>query len=123
MPVEGTWTLTINTPIGNQHIALELSTKDGTLHGVARDQAHAEEVELVNLLLDGNRLTWAQSITKPVRLNLTFDLTVTEDAMTGTAKAGRLPRSKVTGHRRLQSASRPSPPQINLEDEYRHGTG
>jgi hypothetical protein len=99
MPVDGTWKLTINTPVGKQHAALELSTKDGTLHGVARDQVHAEEVELVDLTLDGNRLTWAQSITRPLRLNLTFDMTVDGDVMTGTAKAGRLPSSKVTGHR------------------------
>jgi hypothetical protein len=105
MPVEGTWNLIINTPVGKQHTALELSTKDGELQGVAHDQAYAEEVELVDLALDGNRLTWAQSITKPVRLNLTFDMTITGDEMTGTAKAGRLLSSKVTGHRTAQPHS------------------
>jgi len=42
------------------------------LRGVARDQRHGEEVPLTDLVLDGHRLTWAQSITKPMRLNLSF---------------------------------------------------
>lgn len=34
-----------------------------------------------------------------MRLNLTLQLTVTGDTVTGSAKAGRLPASKVTGER------------------------
>lgn len=96
---EGTWNLVIDTPIGKQRAILELSTHDGALRGVARDQRHGEEVALTDLVLDGNRLTWAQSITKPMRLNLTFDVTMDGDEMTGRSKAGRLPGSKVTGYR------------------------
>jgi hypothetical protein len=99
MSVEGTWNLVIDTPIGKQKAVVELSIKDGNLHGVARDQMHGEQVELVDLVLDGRRLTWAQSITRPLRLNLTFDMTVDGDEMTGRSKAGRLPSSKVIGHR------------------------
>jgi hypothetical protein len=94
MSVEGTWQLVIHTPIGKQHATLELSTQDGVLRGTAVDQP-----ELTDLALDGNRLTWAQSITKPMRLNLTFDVTVDGDEMTGHSTAGRLPKSKVVGHR------------------------
>jgi hypothetical protein len=99
MSVEGTWQLVISTPIGKQHAALELSTQDGVLHGTARDQKHGEEVELTELALDGDRLTWRQSITKPMRLRLAFEVTVHGNDMTGTSKAGRLPSSSVTGHR------------------------
>jgi hypothetical protein len=96
---EGTWNLVIDTPIGKQRAVVELSTQDGVLRGVVRDQRHGEEVALTDLVLDGNRLTWAQAITKPMRLNLTFDVTMDGDEMTGRSKAGRLPGSKVTGHR------------------------
>jgi hypothetical protein len=99
MSVDGTWQLVISTPIGKQHAALELSTQDGVLHGVARDQQHGEEIELTELVLAGDRLTWRQSITRPMRLRLAFDVTVQGDAMTGTSKAGRLPSSWVTGQR------------------------
>ncbi|HEV8570211.1 MAG TPA: hypothetical protein VGQ92_24520 [Actinoplanes sp.] len=99
MPVDGTWNLRIDTPIGTQSAELTLSTADGRLRGVARDLRHGEEVQLTDLVLDGDRLTWAQSITKPMRLTLTFEVTVTGGEMTGRAKAGRLPSSRVTGHR------------------------
>ncbi|HEV7649827.1 MAG TPA: hypothetical protein VGP26_16900 [Actinophytocola sp.] len=99
MSVDGTWHLVINTPIGRQHAVLELSTKDGVLRGVARDARHGEQVGLTDVVLAGDRLTWAQSITKPMRLNLTFDVTVDGDELAGTSRAGRLPRSTVTGHR------------------------
>jgi hypothetical protein len=99
MPVDGTWNLRIDTPIGTQSAELTLSTADGLLRGVARDLRHGEEVQLTDLVLDGDRLTWAQSITKPIRLTLTFEVTVAGGEMTGRAKAGRLPSSRVTGHR------------------------
>ncbi|MBP2334106.1 hypothetical protein JOF41_000284 [Saccharothrix coeruleofusca] len=97
--VTGTWRLVIDTPIGKQHAVLELSTQDGVLRGVAKDDKHGDEIALTDLALDGDRLTWAQSIRRPMRLNLTFDVTVTGDELTGRAKAGRLPSSKVSGHR------------------------
>jgi hypothetical protein len=97
--VTGTWRLVIDTPIGKQHAVLELSIQDGTLRGTARDDQHGGEMPLTDLALDGNRLTWAQAVRRPMRLNLTFDVTITGDELTGRAKAGRLPRSKVSGHR------------------------
>jgi hypothetical protein len=100
MSVEGTWDLVIATPIGKQEAALELSIEEGYLRGIAKGQK--EDVELTALKLVGVRLTWAQSITKPMRLNLVFDVTVDGDAMSGTAKAGRLPASRVTGRRRVK---------------------
>jgi hypothetical protein len=99
MSVDGTWNLVIDTPIGRQHAVVELSTVDGVLRGVARDPRHGEEIDLTDIVLAGNRLTWAQSITRPMRLNLTFDVTIEADEMTGRAKAGRLPSSRVAGTR------------------------
>jgi hypothetical protein len=99
MSVEGTWNLTIDTPIGRQSADLMLSTVDGLLRGVARDPRHGQDVELTCLVRDGNRLTWEQRITRPMRLNLTFDVTVAGDELSGHARAGRLPASRVTGRR------------------------
>lgn len=98
MPVEGTWDLNIRTPIGTMEAVLDLHVQDGTLYGTA--MGAGEAVELRDMALDGDRLTWMQSITTPLRLNLAFDVTVDGDSMTGTSKAGRLPSSKVTGRRR-----------------------
>jgi hypothetical protein len=98
MPVEGTWDLAISTPIGTMNAVVDLHAEDGVWTGTAHGSG--EEVALSGVVLAGDRLTWSQSITKPLRLNLTFDVVVDGDTMTGKSKAGRLPASKVTGRRR-----------------------
>lgn len=103
MSVEGTWDLSISTPIGRIKAVVELLREAGVLTGSAHGAG--EEVPLGDLALDGDRLTWKQSITKPLRLNLAFAVTVDGDTLTGTSKAGRLPASKVTGQRRAVSAA------------------
>ncbi|WP_072816328.1 hypothetical protein [Rhodococcus zopfii] len=97
MPIEGIWNLSISTPIGKIKAVVELRRRDGVLTGTAHSAE--EEVPLNDVVLDGDRLTWKQAITKPMRLNLAFDVTVSGDTLQGTSKAGRLPSSKVTGER------------------------
>ncbi|MER6211707.1 hypothetical protein ACWDG9_42050 [Streptomyces sp. NPDC001073] len=98
MSVVGTWDLSVFTPIGKIKVVIELSEREGVLTGVARGAG--EEVPLADISVDGDRLTWKQAVTKPMRLNLAFDVTVDGDTLRGTSKAGRLPSSKVTGERR-----------------------
>jgi hypothetical protein len=97
MSITGAWNINIVTPIGTQYVVLELTEREGAVQGIAR--GGAETTPLINPVLDGNRLTWAQSITKPMRLHLTFDVTIDGDILTGRAKAGMLPASNVTGTR------------------------
>ncbi|MBJ7907025.1 hypothetical protein [Streptomyces sp. DSM 110735] len=100
MSVEGTWYLTVSTPIGKIKPLVELRERDGVLTGVAHGTG--EEVPLDDITLDGDRLTWRQAVTKPLRLNLAFDVTVDGDTLQGISRAGRLPSSKVTGERRAE---------------------
>ncbi|MCX5126493.1 hypothetical protein [Streptomyces sp. NBC_00347] len=115
MSVEGIWDLTVSTPIGRINAVVELLRQDGVLTGIARGAG--EEVPLGDLTLtcapdgDGYRLTWKQAVTKPMRLNLAFAVTVTGDALAGTSKAGRLPASKVTGRRRATGARTDAEPR------------
>ncbi len=100
MTVIGTWALEIRTPIGRQHAVLEFSAAgdDATaLTGVARSDDG--DISLRDVALDGGQLTWSQSITRPMKLDLRFDVTVSGDTLAGTSKAGRLPASAVTGTR------------------------
>jgi hypothetical protein len=106
MTVEGTWDLTIATPIGRIKAVVDLRREQGALVGHAHGAG--EQVPLQDVALDGDKLTWRQAITKPMRLNLDFAVTVDGDTLTGTSKAGRLPSSKVTGQRRV-AAPVPSP--------------
>ncbi|KOG65867.1 hypothetical protein ADK76_04785 [Streptomyces griseoflavus] len=98
MSAEGTWDLSVATPIGKIKAVAEFRREDGVLVGTAHGTG--EKIPLSEVVLDGDRLTWKQSITKPMRLNLAFAVTVDGDTLTGTSKAGRLPASKVTGERR-----------------------
>ncbi|MGW4044447.1 hypothetical protein [Streptomyces sp. NPDC004721] len=84
MSVEGIWDLSIATPIGVIKAAVELRGKDTGLTGVARGTA--EEVPLRDVELAGDQLTWKQSTTKPLRLNLTFAVTVDGDTLAGTSR-------------------------------------
>ncbi len=97
----GTWALIIRTPIGRIHAEMTFTEIDGVLTGVA--VGAAETVPLQDLRVmhthEGERVTWKQSITKPLRLNLDFDVLAAGDTMHGHSRAGRLPKSTVTGQR------------------------
>ncbi|MFE6892591.1 hypothetical protein [Streptomyces sp. NPDC057694] len=101
--VAGTWDLTVSTPIGTLKAVVELRSSGGELTGVAHGTG--EEVPLTDVELDGDRLTWRQAVTKPLRLNLAFAVTVDGDTLAGTSRAGRLPASKVTGSRRTATSA------------------
>ena len=97
----GTWALTMRTPIGSIDADITFAENDGRFTGVAVGEA--ETVELRNVRNsaspEGERVSWQQSITKPLRLNLEFHVLVTGDTMAGHSRAGRLPRSSVEGRR------------------------
>ncbi|SDN09844.1 DJ-1/PfpI family protein [Streptomyces wuyuanensis] len=76
--------------------------REGALTGTAHGAG--EEVPLGDVVLDGDRLTWSQAVTKPLRLNPAFTVRIDGDTLTGTSRAGRLPASKVTGVRRTGRA-------------------
>ncbi|MFD9216610.1 hypothetical protein ACFVY9_26675 [Streptomyces sp. NPDC059544] len=102
MSVEGMWDLSLSTPIGKIKAVAEFRRENGDLTGTAHGAG--EDVPLGDVVLDGDRLTWNQAVTTPMRLNLAFTVKIDGDTLTGTSKAGRLPASKVTGERRTRRA-------------------
>lgn len=98
MSVEGTWTPCVFTPIGTVKPVVEPRQQAGIPTRVAHGAG--EEVPLGDIALDGDRLTWKQAGTEPMRLNGAFDVTVDGDTHRGAATAGRLPAPQVTGERR-----------------------
>jgi hypothetical protein len=92
----GTWDVTLDTPIGKMAVVFEINESDGAITGVARSDA--ETVDFQDASAEGDRLTWSQAVTTPMRLTLKFDVVVDGDTMTGTSKAGVL-SSKVNGSR------------------------
>jgi hypothetical protein len=98
MTIIGEWDVTIKTPIGSMAVFYEFTESDGALAGTATGKG--ETVPLHDLTVTWTGVTWRQSVTKPMRLNLEFEVTVDGDRLTGHSKAGRLPRSAVNGTRR-----------------------
>jgi hypothetical protein len=98
MSIVGDWDVAIKTPIGSLQILYTFTEDCGTLVGSATGRG--ETVPLRDITVAGQRITWTQSVTKPMRLNLDFDVIVDGNRLTGHSKAGRLPRSTVTGVKR-----------------------
>lgn len=102
MGLLGEWDVKIKTPIGSLDIVYRFDENDSTVIGTA--EGKGETVPLQDVTVTNasgvQQVTWRQSVTKPMRLNLDFDVTVDGDHMTGHSKAGRLPRSAVAGVRR-----------------------
>jgi hypothetical protein len=99
----GTWDVTIKTPIGSLAVVYTFTETVAAQSGSAT--LKDETVPLRDLAVDGTPATWRQSVTKPLRLTLDFDVVIDGDRMTGLSRAGRLPRSTVTGIRRRGAIS------------------
>ena len=96
--IAGEWDVAIKTPIGSLQVLYTFTNDSGVLTGTAGGKS--EPVALRDITVAAQRVTWRQSVTKPMRLNLEFDVVVDGDRLTGHSRAGRLPRSAVTGVRR-----------------------
>ncbi len=103
MGILGDWDVRIKTPIGSLHIVYSFVLQDGTI--VATASGKSETVPLNDIAIvesaDGQRVTWRQTVTKPMRLKLEFDVLVRGDQLSGHSRAGRLPPSAVSGSRRV----------------------
>ncbi|OBK21730.1 hypothetical protein A5634_09035 [Mycobacterium asiaticum] len=99
---QGDWDVTIKTPIGTLAVQYAFTQQATGLSGTAtyQDETVALQDISASPTADGTRLTWRQSVRKPLRLNLNFDVVLNGDVMSGYSRAGRLPRTAVTGTRR-----------------------
>lgn len=94
----GTWDVNLKTPIGTLNAVYVFTENDDERTGTASTKF--ETVPLTTIVCDGNRVTWRQSVTRPMRLNLDFAVIVDDQTLVGYSGAGRLPRTAVTGTRR-----------------------
>jgi len=122
--IAGTWDVTIATPIGIIAVVLDLTENNGSITGNARGDS--ETVPLMGATLTGNRLTWKQAIRKPIRLNLSFDVTVDGETLTGVSRAGMLPgfsrcryAEKVTFRAANQRCKKTLQPECARRDIFR----
>lgn len=100
--ITGDWDVAIKTPIGSLRIDYRFADEDGVLTGRATGASETVALNDIEVTEDGTRqrVRWRQRVTKPMRLNLEFDVEVRGDELCGHSRAGRLPRSAVSGVRR-----------------------
>ncbi len=97
MSADGTWNITLQTPMGAQSSTVELVTDGNALSGT--QSGNGESGPIQDGHIDGDTATWKVSITRPMSLTVTFTAKIDGDSISGTAKAGMFPKSTFSGSR------------------------
>ena len=84
--LEGTWNLVVKGPTGPQPTVLVLSRTGDTYTGTQTGQGSTTNVTDVSV--DGNKVSWVNHVTQPIKLKATFTGEITGNNMTGKCKAG-----------------------------------
>ncbi len=86
MSVDGTWTITINSPMGPQPSTLVLQADGDVLTGDQSAQGNTSPIS--NGKVDGDTISWTNSIKTPFPMTLEFTGVIEGDKLTGSVKAG-----------------------------------
>jgi len=86
MSADGTWNLTMQTPMGERRSTVTLSTAGGALTGT--QEAEGNTTEIASGSVSGDSVSWQVSITNPMPLTLTFNGTVDGNSLNGSADTG-----------------------------------
>ena len=98
MAVDGTWKLTVNTPMGAQESTLVVSSSGGSVTGT-QSAGSGEGRPIDDLTVKGNEVSWKASISRPMPMTLEFSGTVSGDTMNGTVKLGMFGKQPFSGVR------------------------
>lgn len=97
MSADGTWNVTMNTPMGEQKGTLTLKTDGATLSGKMEGPQGAQEFD--GGTVDGNQLSWVIDMTQPMPMKLDFSATVDGDSISGEVGLGSFGKATFSGAR------------------------
>ena len=97
MGADGTWNMTMKTPMGEQAGTLTLATDGGTLTGTMSGPQGSLELE--GGTVDGDALSWTVNMTSPMPIKIEATATVDGDTITGEAKLGTFGTAPFNGTR------------------------
>jgi len=86
MSVDGSWKITVNSPMGKQEGTYDLKAEGSALTGVQSGQGHSQPIK--DGKVDGDKVSWSNTITTPMPLTLKFTGVVSGDSIKGKVKAG-----------------------------------
>ncbi|MDB5446934.1 MAG: hypothetical protein JWQ97_2251 [Phenylobacterium sp.] len=96
MSADGTWKITIQTPMGAQEVTASITTEGDTFTGKTEGKMGSQDI---TGKLAGDTLTWSADITNPMPLRLDFEAKVDGDKMTGNVKLGAFGNAPLNGQR------------------------
>jgi len=97
MSADGTWNITMNTPMGPQTATLTLKSNGDSLEGTVSGPQGSLDIEEGKV--DGDTLTWAINMTQPMAMRLDAKATVDGDKLTGEVDLGSFGKATMEGTR------------------------
>jgi len=95
MAVDGTWNLTIKTPMGDQNATITLKQEGDALSGDMSGAQGGGPIE--NGRVEGDAIKWDAKITSPMPMTLSFDGKLEGADLNGTVQLGAFGASTFTG--------------------------
>ncbi len=97
MSVDGTYTIVIKSPMGEQNGTLTVATDGDSLTG--RVESGLGNVDLNDGKVSGNSFSWNMDMKVPMPMTLECEATVDGNVLTGSVKAGAFGSMPMTGTR------------------------
>ena len=97
MSFSGTWNLTMNTPMGDREVAVELVQDGDTLTGTASADGNSNDIE--NGRVEDSQAKFDVTVTSPMPLTLSCEFAADGDTASGNVKLGIFGNSPLTGSR------------------------
>jgi hypothetical protein len=97
MAVDGNWSITMTTPMGERNATLSLKSAGGVLTGTL--DADGNSTEIFDGTANGDDVAWKVSITNPMPLTLAFTGKVSGDSISGEMGIGPMGSFPFTGTR------------------------
>jgi len=97
MAADGTWNVTMDTPMGAQQMTITFTTNGNELSG--KLGSPQGEMEFTGGTVDGDNLAWTVAIEQPMPMNIETTATIDGDNITGESKLGSFGTAKLTGTR------------------------
>lgn len=97
MSVEGTWNLTVKSPMGAQKSTVSFKADGDKLTGTGSGPDGVKEI--TDGKISGNDVSWSVAIKTPFPMTLEFSGAVAGDAISGHVKAGTFGSFPFSGER------------------------
>ena len=97
MAADGTWKISIETPMGTRDSTLVLKAEGGALKGTQSEGSASTEI--AEGKVNGNQLSWKVSIADPMPMDLDFSAEVDGDKISGQAATAMFGSFPFTGSR------------------------